>query len=306
MTPAVQRRRYSLLERGLRIAASIVCSLWMLAAVSGCQKPPAATDAGTPQRIVSQTIDTDEILWGLGPTVRARVVGVSKLTDDVRYSPNPGRWSDEVPRVPGNSEALIAANPDLVLIASFSAAETRALLEQTGITTLKLSAYSGFDDYRKRVRRVAKAVQAPDQGERLVAEFDRKLKVARSAVSALSSAQQPTIVSWISGGVAGKGTSFDDIAQAGGYRNLAAVHDVQGYKTISLEQLMTWAPDYIVIQCGLHDCARREHEFSARPGIVALAAAREGHIIAVPGAILSAAGPTMLEASKRLADRRSP
>ncbi len=48
-----------------------------------------------PQRIVSQTLLSDEILWDLGPQVRAHVIAVSKLADDPRYSSVVGRRSSD-------------------------------------------------------------------------------------------------------------------------------------------------------------------------------------------------------------------
>ena len=61
--------------------------------LAGCRKSDRAAPArdGPPQRIVSQTIFSDEVLLALGAEVRDRVVAVSVLVDDPAYSTIAGR-----------------------------------------------------------------------------------------------------------------------------------------------------------------------------------------------------------------------
>ena len=56
---------------------------WGIVACGG-----AKTDAprGPKARVVSQVVLADEVLWELGPEVHGRVVGVSTMADDARYS----------------------------------------------------------------------------------------------------------------------------------------------------------------------------------------------------------------------------
>jgi ABC-type Fe3+-hydroxamate transport system substrate-binding protein len=270
--------------------------VWFFAVLAACGGADRPAAGGVPQRIVSQTVDGDETLWALGEDVRARVVGVSKMADDRRYSTVAEVWPASVPRIPGTSEALVAAQPDLVIIAEFSAAETRALLQHAGITTLALEGYDGFEDYRERVRAMASAVGDAEGGTALVAEFDAKLQAASSPAGD----DAPGIVSWVEGNVPGERTTFDEQARAAGFRNMAGAHGLTGHQRVGLEQIVAWDPEYIVIHCGEDDCAEAQKTFAASPGIASTRAGRHDRILAIQSSLLLTTGAKMVDVVERL------
>lgn len=265
----------------------------------GCRKADrdTATREGPPQRIVSQTIFSDEVLLALGGKVPERVVAVSVLVDDPAYSTIAEQWPAAVPRAPMTSEAVLAAQADLVIIADFTAVETRELLERTGVPLLMLTGFSGFDDFRTNTRAVADAVGESNRGGDLVDRFDRELGSTPKAETRLA------VLSWAAGNVAGTGTTFDDVANAAGLSNLAAAHDVAGHKPIAVEQLVVWDPQMLVVPCAPgQDCAQVAADVRGQPGIAAVAAAREHCIVAMPSAILYSSGFGMLDAVRSLAE----
>jgi iron complex transport system substrate-binding protein len=262
----------------------------------GERAPRAATTDGPP-RVASQIVLADEVLWDLGPPVRATVVAVSPMADDPRYSRTAGLWPPEVPRAAATSEALLALAPTLVILATFTAHETRHLLEQAGLHTLVLERFEGFADYRANVRAIAAAVQAPEAGERLISAFD-----ARLASLQIDPPVRPRVVSWNEGSVPGAGTSFDDVAVAAGFANLPADVGRRGHVQVSLEQLVAWDPDVLVVPCGDLGCADAAAQLVDRPGLGALRAAREGTVIGVPSHELYSVGAGMLDAVQRLRD----
>lgn len=276
-------------------------SISALAAVaSACsRRDHAAPAAGPPSRIVSQTIPSDEILWALGPEVRGRVVAVSSLVDDPRYSTIPGTWPAAVPRTPTTSEALLALSPDLAIVADFTAAETIALLESAGLPLVRLSGFDGFADHRRHVTAIARAVGATAQGEALVRSFDERL----AALRVPEGAARPTIVSFTEGNVAGAGTTFDDIARAAGYENLPAREDMSGHRRIAIDQIVAWDPEVLVVPCGPGDADAVVADIAARPGLSAIRAVRDGRVIAVPSAQLYSSGAAMLDVVERLRAR---
>jgi ABC-type Fe3+-hydroxamate transport system substrate-binding protein len=288
-------------RRALRACAALP---W-LAAACGDRSPRAVADGGTP-RIASQTVLADEVLWDLGPTVHPIVVAVSPMADDPRYSRVVGRWPPEIPRAAGTSEALLALMPTLVVLASFTAPETRQLLEQAGLRTLVLDRFDGFDDYRTNVRAIAAAVQAAAEGERVVAEFDARLATLR-----LEPGARPRVVSWNEGSVPAAGTTFDDAAAAAGWINLPAQEGRRGHLQVSVEQLVAWDPDALVVPCGPASgdataqgpaCAEAAAELAALPGLRATRAARAGAVIGVPSHALYSTGTAMLDIVQRLRD----
>ena len=281
-------RRRALLAGGIAAAA---------AACSRGSDPQPSSGAAT--RVVSQTIPSDEILWALGEQVRARVVGVSSLVDDARYSTIAHAWPDAIPRAPTTSEALLALAPDLAIVADFTAAETLALLQSAGVPMLRLSGFDGFADHRRHVAEIAGAVGAEREGTELVRRFDARL----AALRVPEGARHPTIVSFTEGNVAGSGTTFHDIAEAAGFDNLPAQHDMAGHLRIAIEQIVAWDPEVLVVPCGENDAQTVAADIAARPGLSATRAARSGQVIAVRSALLYSSGAAMLDVVEHLRAR---
>ncbi|MEM7151867.1 MAG: ABC transporter substrate-binding protein [Myxococcota bacterium] len=250
------------------------------------------------RRIASQTVLSDEVLWDLGHTVRQIVVAVSPMADDTRYCRVANLWPQDIPRVSGSSEALIATAPDLVILASFTATETRTMVERAGLKTLVLDRFDGFDDYRDNVQRIADAVGASDEGKTLVAQFDERL-----ATLSTDPPKRPQVVSWTEGSVPGANTSFHDIAVAAGFENLPAVQGKSGHLQVSVEELVTWDPEVLVVPCGVDDCDAVAAEVRGRAGLRATRAARNGRVVAIPSRDLYSVGAGMLDAVKRLREQ---
>lgn len=275
-----------------------------LLACSGPARAPASSDEEAVARgrtLASQTVLSDEVLWELGPAVRDRVVAVSVMADDPRYSAVVDRWPEAVPRLAGTSEALLALKPGYTFVASFTSAEARALLDRHGAPTHVLDGFTGFADYRRHVGDIARLAGAEQAGRALVERFDGEL--------ARLSRDVPTpavgLVSFNEGVIAGRDTSFHDVALAAGFRNIAAEHEITGHRSISDELLVSWDPAVIVIPCGPPSCDASERAFAQRPGFSATRAAREGGVIALPPDNLYSVGRGMIAAVTALR-RRHP
>ncbi len=277
-------------------------SLLALVALVACAPAPVVQAPGPSRRVLSQTVLSDEILWALGPEARARVVGVSVMADDPRYSRIAGTWPDSVPRLAVTSEGLLARAPDLVVIASFTSPEIKALLAAQHVRLLELDSFTGFTDYRQHVRALASAVETT--GEPLLTALDTRL----AALAARRPAIAPTAVSWGDGYAATGATTFADIAAAAGLVNLPERKGLSGHVPVAMEQLVAWDPEIIVVSCPAITpddpaCAHAEATFAAGPGITATRAARNHGVIAIPARDLGSTGEGMLVAAEILQAR---
>ena len=278
--------------------------LLALALLVACT-PPRPVPEGPARRVLSLTVLSDEILWALGPETRARVVGLSVMADDPRYSRVAGLWPAEVPRLAVTSEGLLARDPDLVVIASFTSPEIKALLTSQRVRLLEFDSFTGFADYRAHLRALASAVDAAPVGERAVAELDARLTALatrRPAITAI------TAVSWGDGYAATGGTTFADIAAAAGLVNLPERAGLSGHVPVAMEQLVAWDPEVIVISCPAAApddpaCAAAEAAFAAGPGLAATRAARQRGVIAIPARDLGSTGEGMVVAAELLQAR---
>ena len=273
----------------------------LAATALACGPAKEASGTGGTQRLASATVLTDRILWDLGEPTRERVVAVSTMADDPRYSDAADLWPAAIPRVGGQAESLIARRPDVVFLASFSAQETRAMLEQAEVKVVVLDAFRGFQDYREHVETVAQAVGAVPAGAKVIQDFDDRLARLRAP----EGGERPTVVSWSDGHVPARATTFHDIATAAGLTNLPAREGLEGHVRVSVETMVTWDPDMVVLACapGPKGCAKATAAFAGTEGLGALRAVKQGGVVAIDAAILSSVGPGMLDAVETLRHR---
>ena len=91
-----------------------------------------------PQRLVSLTLATDEILLALVPP--KRIAALTHLADDPRFSGAVVEAKMVPQRVRANAEQVIAFRPDLAFVAAYTSATTKELLREAGVgaSSLKL------------------------------------------------------------------------------------------------------------------------------------------------------------------------
>lgn len=283
----------------LALALAFALPLALALTPLACSRSDAhEPDDAIPQRIASRTVSSDEILWALGDEVRARVVGISPMADDPRYSGVAQRWPNSVPRLGRNPEELLATGAQLVILASFSDAEYRSAITDHA-ELLVLDDFSGFAAYLANLERVGEAVGASPESIAAVRErFETRRVAIESERPPL--AARPSVVAWEAGHVPGASTTFDDIATCAGFRNLAREQGLVGHQRVDAEQLVAWDPAWIVIGCGEQACARAIEAFAEQPGFAHLQAVREAQVIAIEAPWLGSVGEGMLEAAARM------
>lgn len=197
-------------------------------------------DAAPPQRIVSVNVCTDQLLLRLVP--RKRIAALSYLAVDPTLS-NAYEEAKGLPLVVGATEEVLAHDADLVLAQEYSTTATVGLLRQIGRRVVMVPLAQSFEGIRLAIRTIATAVEEPERGEALVAEFDRRLK----AVTA-SPAKRPTALAYqVNSLASGSGTLLDEVITAAGFRNLALELPLGPAGRLPLETLVEHPPDLIVL-----------------------------------------------------------
>jgi ABC-type Fe3+-hydroxamate transport system substrate-binding protein len=286
------------MSRPFSLRFPLMCLLGLLSSCRAAERELGSE--GPAQRIASRTVFADEVLWALGPEVRARVVGLSPMADDARYSTVADLWPDSTARLGRNPEELLALAPDLVILASFSEVEYRSALEGK-VRTLVLADLTGFAGYLDNVEQIGVAVGASEQAAGLRERFlarRHELEARRPP-----EAERPSVIAWDYGYVPAAQTSFDDVARTAGFVNLPAREGMTGHQRVDAEQLVAWDPQWIVIGCGEQTCAGALTSFAEQPGFGRLAAVTTGHVIAIESPYLSTTGEQMLELAARMQAR---
>jgi iron complex transport system substrate-binding protein len=253
-----------------------------------------------PQRIVSQTLGTDELLIAM--VDHQRIVGVSTLARNPAYS----NVVKEVSALPApaimNAEQVIRLRPDLVFVASFSRAEIVTVLEASGAPVYRFANFDRLDDVRANIRRVGEAVGAEAAAATLIHTMDERLARIK-ARRAHAAGAPPRVLSYsASGFTAGAGTTWDDIVHGAVAINVAATEGLKGFPRISAEQVLAWQPDYLVagVDPGEQEAVLRR--LRDNPAIAATAAVKAGRVIFIDNRAYLSVSHHVVDAVEALAD----
>ena len=221
---------------GLRIAVFAVA----LSLLFGAGEYTAAL-AGGPKaaRVVSMNLCADQLLLAIAE--RSRIASVSYLAKDPLISHLAWQARD-IPFNHGLAEEILPLHPDLVLAGSYTTKPTTALLRKLGIKVLVLELAEGYEDIRRNMRLVGKALGETAKVDQLIRQFDRALEVP------VRTEDPPTvIILYPRGMTTGRGSLSDAILQTAGLRNLSAELGVGKRGQLSLEQVVMARPDLFVL-----------------------------------------------------------
>lgn len=196
-----------------------------------------------PQRIVSATLGTDEILSAL--VDNDRITGVTYLSDNAHMSNIPQQYPDQIKRVQGDIEEILALEPDLVFVASYTRAEVVRLLLSSNIPVVRLSQYDSFKDIEDNIQLVAKVTGSEQQAASLLQALHQNAQLITQKVNDRNRAR--VLYYSLNGYTAGAGTKINEmIEMAGGY-NVINETQITGSHKISEEMAIGLEPDIILI-----------------------------------------------------------
>jgi iron complex transport system substrate-binding protein len=231
-----------------------------------------------PQRIVSQTLGTDEILLDVCPP--ERVVALSNLAEDGDYS----NVVEEARRIPGRTtegpEQILQFKPDLIFVASYSRAETVELLKTSKAPVFRFANFDSIEDIKSNIRTVGYATGMDDAAEKLVGKMDDALAAVRARIPQRASPMRVMSYDKL-GYTAGSNTIFDEVVRAAGAVNVCAEKGIKGFAKINSEKILEWQPDFLIMG------ANRGKEKSVRdrlledPAVANSKAGQAGRIIVI-------------------------
>jgi iron complex transport system substrate-binding protein len=230
-----------------------------------------------PVRIVSQTLGSDELLFGV--CAGGRLVGASSAALDERYSNVAQQVRLRALPLVENAEQAVALRPDILFVASYSSAEQVDLLRATGIGVFRLSNFDRIEGIMGNIHAVGYAVGEDRCARDLVAEMKQRIAAIARLVSARC---VPRVMMYGTAGYTeGSNTLIDEVFSMVGARNVAAEHGVVGSTRINAEAITLWQPDYLVIGAAREDFDRVRRAMLADPAIANSPAGRAGRIILI-------------------------
>ena len=133
----------------------------------------SVTIRSAPQRIVSGSILTDGVLLEICPLERVRAL--HRISKDPLFSPVAKLSAAFPTHLNGEAEPMLAQDPDLVFVASFSLPETRARLADAGVVVLRIDDFDNFADIASNLREIGYALGLDTEAEGLVTTMNATL-----------------------------------------------------------------------------------------------------------------------------------
>jgi iron complex transport system substrate-binding protein len=268
---------------------------WLGLAVLGLAADAAT--AGSPQRIVSLNVCADQILVDL--VAHERIAAVTHLAIDPLTAAKPERAAG-LRTTRGVAEDVIGLAPDLVIVGAYSTPATTALLRRIGLRVEPVPLPDSIAGVRTLIRGLAALVEAPQRGEALIADMDRRLAAVSATTDALR--RRPTaLVYQVNNFVARSGSVVDEALALAGFTNAAAAAPARSSQ-VSLETIVALAPDLLVLASGPDAYRTAVADNLRHPALVRLGAG--GPRLILPWPLWLCATHHIAEAVERLAEAR--
>lgn len=306
-----------------KIITALLLCLSLLLVMTGCGREDVQQNSDTaytvtdsqghklyfkekPQRIISMSISTDEILIDLVPS--SCIAAFSRLVDDPGISNIVERAQSVGSRVDGqSSEAIMALHPDLILIPDFVKPEVIQSLRDMNLQVYVYKTPKSFEDVRECIRFLGAAVGEKERGEMMVTAMDEHLKKVQDKIGKIPKEKQKRIVFMRSNGAYySPEASFNDACRYAQVRNaLEELHyDKPGI--VNQEAVVQLNPDVFVLPGwnfdGQHDPKQMEKELLNNPGYQTTDAVKNRKVYTVPAKHVLCMSQYIVNAVEDMAD----
>lgn len=307
-----------------KLLATLLLCLGLLLALAGCgsetadQSGQAAAYSVTdsqghtlrfkekPQRIVSMSISTDEILIDL--VAPQRIAALSYLVDDPGISNVVERVQSIGGRIDGkSSEAVMALRPDLILVPDFVKPEMIQTLRDMDLQVYVYKTPKSMEDVRQCIRFLGAAVGEKERADMMVEAMDEHLQRVQAKIGKIEETKQKRIVFIRSNGAYySPESSFNDVCKFAQVRNaLAELHyDKAGF--VNQEAVVNLDPDVFILAGwnydGKHDPKQMEEDVLQNPGYQTTAAVKNKRVYTLPGRHMLSVSQYMVNAVEDLAE----
>lgn len=260
----------------------------------------------SPQRIVSVTLASDEVLLELLPP--ERLLACTYFARDPGISGCSEKAAKVAHTVSGDVEEIIALQPDLVLVAGFTPTSNVDLLRGAGLNVFRFGRYDTFADIRRNIVRLGYMTGADASADRLVDDMDSRLNAINHRVT--GQAKSTVLYYTPDGYTAGSGTVFDDMLACAGGLNAAAVAGIAGYQNISTEIAVALNPQVVVL-AGTFASADGEmvdplEYLASQTAWQAVSAVRHNRVYVLPAKDLTCISHHVVEGTRKLAQLLHP
>lgn len=228
-----------------------------------------------PQRIISQTLATDEMLLAVCPL--ERILGFSPLALDTEYSLIAEAVKASGKAHPAGVEQILQLQPDLILTASYNRAETLQQLQASGATVLQFAQFNSLENIYANLRLLGRALALEQQVASLIEQMQQEIKHWQQRLHKPSAKRAIVLDIWHF--TSGKNTTADDLLGLAGLHNIAAQNGVVGVQKLDYERLLVWQPALIIVPSKPEDFEQVRQNLLNNPFVQATPAGQKRAII---------------------------
>ena len=250
-----------------------------------------------PQRIVSVGLCTDQLLLMLAE--RDQIASVSNWVLDERMSYMHAAVGD-IPINHASIEEIIRLKPDLVIASEFVARDTTRLLKQLGYPVVRFLVPNSMDETYQLIEEFGRHTGNLARAQETITAMRTRLAEIQARYQ--TRPEKTFIIYGPNGYTIGANTLENDIFIHAGYRNLAAEMGIEGFQSISLEELVVADPDVLQIDLNLSQQQALATSHLTHPVIEKIIP--RGELLDIPLNLRICAGPMITEAVEMMAKRR--
>ncbi|MFP4052816.1 MAG: ABC transporter substrate-binding protein [Phycisphaerae bacterium] len=216
----------------------------------GCSREKPLPHAPRP-RVVSHSPALTHILLQMG--LHEHVVGVTAYCPEL-----PGEKRPVVGDLTGvNTEAILAADPDIVLIQQKPEDFTLLRRVQPGVTVAHFR-LDRLEDIPEAAFRIADLLGKPDVGIKAMTAFGMDLVLVEGLVAHLPKPRMLAVMGTEHPSVHGAGSFMVDlIEKAGGTNAAKAIPGSKPWRNTTLEQIVNAKPEVLLVQVSDAEAARK-------------------------------------------------
>lgn len=229
---------------------------------AGCGRPKQSAEGGyelrdargrlvhiakKPQRVLTLSIYTDEIVLGLLPS--DRLVAVNRFLDDPKESVVVEK-ARKIPEKVGapTVEQIMAWRPDIIFADPWTGEEKLAMLEDMRMTVVACGPSNSYEDIQNNIRLIAAGLDEKERGEEVIAAMDAVEREIAAKVARIPESERKSVVLLsVMTNYGGAGSAFDDMCRHAGVVNAAAAVGLRTGHTLTKELLVKSDPDFLLL-----------------------------------------------------------
>jgi len=202
----------------------------------------------------------------------------------------------------GNSEQILALEPELVIAGEYTARFTLKLLRELGMRVETIPIANSLEQLYTNIENVAKWLGRAEHGETLATRLRDHVAQLQLNQRAYTGAMPTAAYYDPNGYTVGSDTLRGQVLALSGWHNVASDRGIVHYGSLPLESLISLAPDAIIDSPYSVDTFSRGQQMLQHPAL--LKSGLDPLIISIPSRQTICAGPWTVDMLERLVQER--